>query len=536
MASLRSRLRFLLTTALVTYAATVAAQGIMAPDESIGPQGFGVTPLPHVSGVPVTPPVDALAAVSPQPMMLPEGNNFAVPNGAEFASLAPPAVPPAAPALADAAKAAAPAPTGDAAKVPDGVTWGDVKSKFSSWLSDSKANTYPNVTVNGVFQADAGFFDQDPQSILAHGDIQDGADFRRARLAAKAGITETVNAFFQMDFAFPGRPTFTDVWVEQTQLPLLGNFRVGQWKQPFSLEVVSSFRYTTFMERSLLFQAFTPFRHLGAGFYDHSENQNWTWAASGFRTGQDQFGDSISDNGGWGTAERLTHLFYYDEPAEGRYYLHGGLGHFFSTPPNHVFNFRTIPEIFIGENAPGAVGTSGQPIPGVLNGTPFFVATGPLALNNYNVLGAELLWVNGPLSLQSEAMATYANRINGDNLFFSGAYAQVGYFLTGEHRPYDRNAGAIDRVKPFTNFFRVGRGRDVCAGWGAWEVASRVSVIDLNDKDVRGGEMLDLTMGLNWYWNPFTKVVFNYIHAFNNNPTYGRNDTDIFAMRAQMDF
>lgn len=449
-----------------------------------------------------------------------------------------PFAPPAAPGAPEAAKAPAPAaaPTGDAVKVPEGATWGDVKQKFSGWLSDSKANTYPSVTVNGVFQADAGFFSQDEESRLAHGNIQDGADFRRARLSAKGAVTETVNYMFQMDFAFFGRPTFTDVWVEQTQLPVLGNFRIGQWKQPFSLEVVSSFRYTTFMERSVLFQPFTPFRHLGAGFYDHSENLNWTWAASGFRSGQDQFGDSISDVGGWGTAERLTHLLYYDEPAEGRYYLHTGMGHFFSRPPRDLFNFRTIPEIYIGENAPGVVGTSGQAATGAFDGTPFFVATGPLRLNNYNVVGAELLWVNGPWSLQSEAMATFANRIDGENLFFSGAYAQVGYFLTGEHRPYDRNLGQIDRVKPFTNFFRVGRGADACAGWGAWELASRVSVIDLNDKDVRGGELLDLTMGLNWYWNPFTKVVFNYIHAFNNNPTYGRNDTDIFAMRAQVDF
>ncbi len=86
-----------------------------------------------------------------------------------------------------------------------------------------------------------------------------------------------MNAFMQMDFGFFGRPTFTDLWVEQTNVPVLGNVRVGQWKQPFGLEVVSSFRYTTFMERSSLFQPFTPFRHLGIGFYDHSEDLDTTW-------------------------------------------------------------------------------------------------------------------------------------------------------------------------------------------------------------------------------------------------------------------
>src|SRR2546430_8980010 len=80
------------------------------------------------------------------------------------------------------------------------------------------------------------------------------SDFRRARLAARAALGNNINAFMQFDFAFPGRPTFTDLWVEWTDLPVLGTVRVGQWKQPFSLEVVSSFRYTTFMERSSLFQ------------------------------------------------------------------------------------------------------------------------------------------------------------------------------------------------------------------------------------------------------------------------------------------
>jgi hypothetical protein len=85
----------------------------------------------------------------------------------------------------DPAKAPADVPTGDAAPVPEGTTWGDVKQRFSAWLSESKANTYPNASVNAVFQADVGFFSQDEESVLAHGHLQDGADFRRARLTAK---------------------------------------------------------------------------------------------------------------------------------------------------------------------------------------------------------------------------------------------------------------------------------------------------------------------------------------------------------------
>jgi hypothetical protein len=48
----------------------------------------------------------------------------------------------------------------------------------------------------------------------------------------------------------------------------------------------------------------------------------------------------------------------------------------FNAPPGQSVNFRTIPEFFVGANGPGAVGTSGQAVPGGSNGTPFFVATG----------------------------------------------------------------------------------------------------------------------------------------------------------------
>ena len=308
---------------------------------------------------------------------------------------------------------------------------------------------------------------------------------------------------------------------------------------------MSSFRYTTFMERSLLFQPFTPFRHLGAGIYDHSSDRRWTWAASGFRAGQDQFGGSISDSGGWATAERLTHLFYWAEPSNGRYYLHAGLGHFYSNPANNTVNFRTIPEIFIGDVGNDTqVGTSGQPTPGPNNGTPFFVQTGPLHVKNFNVAGTELLWVNGPCSLQSEAMVNFVEQFDAPNAVLPGVYAQVGYFLTGEHRPYDRVAGAVDRIQPFTNFFSVDTSEGRCTGLGAWEVAARFSYLNLDDENIRGGTLTDFTAGINWYWNAYTKMVFNYIHAWNDSATvnpatqqaFGNNDTDIYAARIQVDF
>jgi phosphate-selective porin OprO/OprP len=411
-----------------------------------------------------------------------------------------------------------------------------LQKAFKSFQDKAGEKKYPNISMNGVFQADSVWVHQDEDSLNEFGRIEDGAGFRRARLSAKGNITEHTNYMFQFDLGTGGigRPTITDIWVEETGVPVLGNVRVGQWKQPFSLEVVSSFRYTTFMERSVLFQAFTPFRRLGAGFYDHNDDLTMTWAASGFHSGQDQFGDTYTNDQGYGTSERVTFLPWWE--CEGTEYLHLGLGHFFNAPVNQTVNFRTIPEIFVGAQANGPVGSSGQAIPGALNGVPFFIATGNLSVNAYNVLGTELLWVEGPLSVQSEAMVNFVDQTGDEPTgVLAGVYAQVGYFLTGEHRPYDRKAGAIDRVIPNRNMKFCGDNGNGC-GYGAWEVAARFSYLDLSDENIQGGTLTDYTVGVNWFLNPYLKCVFNWIHAMPDSPAFPKSQTDFFGIRTQADF
>jgi phosphate-selective porin OprO and OprP len=373
--------------------------------------------------------------------------------------------------------------------------------------SESDAAKLPNLKFHGAFQADGVGFTQDDASREAYGRIESGADFRRARLGAQGAITDRMDYFFQMDFGFFGRPTFTDLWVDFKDLGPLGTLRVGQWKHPFSLEAVSSYRYTTFMERAGTFQAFVPFRHIGLGLYDHTEDLMSTWAVSYLRTGQDQFAGSLSTDGGNGIASRVTHLMWYGGQ-DGSEFLHLGLGYFLNSPPNGRIRVRSIPEIFVGEfsSLPGdSQGSSGVPVSTVIHGTPFFVDTGRLRdVRMLHTYGTEALLVHGPVSWQTEVMGQHLETASVGNAFLWGGYTQVGVFLTGEHRPYDRRAAAIDRVKPVRPVTKVG-------GIGAWEVAVRWSYVDLLDQQIRGGDMENVTFGVNWYVNAYCKCVFNYI-------------------------
>lgn len=402
---------------------------------------------------------------------------------------------------------------------------------------------YPTVTVNGFFQADVLWFGQDSENRASlkdplsvppfNGDILDGADFRRARLSAKGAVAENVNYFMQFDFGFFGRPTFTDVWAEVTHVPILGNVRVGQWKQPFGLEVVTSVRYQTFLERSVLFQSMDAFRHLGAGFYDWSEDEHTTWQFSVFRTRNDQFGNDIGDNGGWSTAGRITHLPWYEKNQDRLDYLHLGAAYWHGDPSQDLFRYATIPEAFVGEFSNNAPGTSRVGVPSTSQGTPPFVDTRAFFVHNFTHVGFEELWVRGPFSIQSEAALAHVDQFVGPNLFYWALYTQASYFLTGESRPYDRKAGALDRLVPLRPYIH----EDGCRqGPGAWEVAGRFSTIDLDSGNRNGGKLTDLTAGLNWYLNGYTKFQFNYIHAMLDHPTLGNSHADIVGMRCQVDF
>ena len=122
------------------------------------------------------------------------------------------------------------------------------------------ANTYPIIRLGGFSQLDNVFYSQDLNSRRTYGDMQDGTGFRRTRLQAYGSLTEQTNYIIEMDFAAAGRPSFFDVWGEQTDLGILGTVRIGQFRQPTTMDALTSVRHLEFMERSNAFQSQDPFR------------------------------------------------------------------------------------------------------------------------------------------------------------------------------------------------------------------------------------------------------------------------------------
>ena len=119
-------------------------------------------------------------------------------------------------------------------------------------------------------------------------------------------------------------------------------------------------------------------------------------------------------------------------------------------------------------------------------------------------------------------------------------YVQASYFLTGERM------ASRGRVKPLRSFdLRQGR-----FGPGAWEVFARYADLSLGPQVFSAGladpndwtNQLFLTdLGVNWYWNAYVRVMFDWQHAGFGSPVLDRpggfaRTSDLFMLRFQVWF
>ena len=398
----------------------------------------------------------------------------------------------------------------------------------------------PSLVFSGQVQADEVWFGQDAASRADVGDLQDGVQFRRLRIGARGTSFEVLEYSLGVDFALANQPSFLDNYVEWKQLPWLQNIRAGHYFEPFSLERVTQNRNNTFMERSLV-DTIAPARNMGVMTYGNTENELATWAIGTFRTNSDNTGNDTFDSG-QALTMRGTWLPWWDEPSDGRFYMHLGAAYSYRKAFQDQVRFRNTPEIRKQQPASN-FGPVGPPSPSnYINGAPgpfapIFVDTGNIKADHFQLFDPEFALILGPLSLQSEYAFAFVDQPSGEPLFFNAYMAQVSYFLTGEHRPYDRKQGIHKRLEPFEDFFRVRtKSQGVQTGLGAWEVAARFSNIVLNDKNVQGNNLTDFTIGLNWYLNPYTRWKFNYIRAFLEDERKGNSLTDAYGMRIDFDF
>ncbi len=296
----------------------------------------------------------------------------------------------------------------------------------------------PTAKLTGFFQLDMGYYGQDAANVLTLGDIEDSLGFRRARLAAKGRVTENTEYILEFDIA-QAQARFVDVWMQFNKTKF-GNIRIGRFRQPYGMSELTSVRELPFLERPLTF-ALSPFRQTGVMLFDHSKDENRTWAIAGYRYLSDNFGNVYSD-GGYGLSTRLTALpiSWGDER-----HFHVGVDYSVSSPGRGQVLFVSTNEFFGAQNPNiGLASLSVLPIVGV----PPFVNTGRLDADLDQFFNVEMALALGRMAVQSETRWTQVEQTGGGTLTFPAAYLLTRFMLTGEKIPYSKSNGTFGRIEP----------------------------------------------------------------------------------------
>ncbi len=411
-----------------------------------------------------------------------------------------------------------------------------LRAYWKNGLRFDTADKNIRLKLGGRIMIDTAFYDDDDFQAagVPASNTEDGFEFRRLRLYNAGLLYDHVEYKLQLDFAGATGDgsgdgvDWKDVYIGLTNLDdcfgcLFPNIRVGHQFARVGLESHTSSKYITFMERSAAVNAFTPARKTGIALWDTFLGDRLGYNASFFSPTSNSVGNGDWDDG-YGISGRLWWVPWYECDCECKR-LQIGVS-YMSNDDLKGKRFRARPPTHM---------------------TSRFVDTGTISdVQSFTLLAADVAFVYGPFSLQGEYYTVDVDSVSTGNPTFTGWYGYASWFLTGECRAFKH--GTPTRTKPCCNLLS-----NDCSCWGAFELAARYESLDLQDAGIDGGEMTALTVGVNWYMNPNTRVMLNYFSAEVNGMPRGFdpdgaggvaagatafNDTTISGvqMRFQVDF
>ena len=430
-----------------------------------------------------------------------------------------------------------------------------LRSLWDKGLTEESAHKDFRVKVGGRTQIDSSAFSAapGPNQLPYEGGLDPGlsdtVNFRRARFRIEGRMYEVYDWAAEYDFVnqinvnnetYPTErdagplTAVTDLWLQVRQLPILGTVRIGNQKDPYGYEHLTSSRWLNFMERSYAQDAFEgPFNNgflPGIQILNSNEEGDIGWQVGVFKNTSNPFGFSNS-SGGSQTVGRLIYLPVFED--EGRKLVHLGISGRTLEPRRQYTQFTNGQPV--GDEVTAVRFRSRGDIrngpPGPLNS--IYADSGLLQGNWQNMIGLELVANNGPWSFQSEYFGSWLYNArttsvgglatngfqpkpgtNVGTVYYQSGYAEVLYFLTGESRTYSKIEYRFDRPIPHNNFYafrdRSARRNQWNISEGAWQVGARYNYLCLNDSGVNGGILNGMTLGLNWLLNPNARVYFNY--------------------------
>lgn len=299
-----------------------------------------------------------------------------------------------------------------------------------------------------------------------------------------------------------GYDTHLDKWLDvyyRRRVNADWTARVGQYKQPNSLEELTSTKNNDFISKSLTTNAFGVARRLGVELA--GTGAQWTLAGSVFAH-ELSTGLAVGNGAGLrGTYAPLADAFNT---------VHLGVSGIVMDTLGDRARVRVRPDADLANLR--------------------LVDTGDLRdATSLSTLGAEAAWLHGPLKLTGEYMRQTIQRDANANFDSDSWYASGIYNLTGEKFLYKQGIYST----PLPNQ----------PSSGLWQAALRYDAIHLDDGMVNGGKEANLTVGVNWYWRQNVKLLANYVKVNSDrlvrltgvpSAIAVNNDPDIIEMRVQI--
>lgn len=352
-----------------------------------------------------------------------------------------------------------------------------------------------SIRPRGRLQIDVG-------EVSAPGDSPLLGEVRRARLGVEGTLPRNLSYLFEVEFA-EGIAEITDALVVWRPSDAIA-FTAGHHKDFDSIEELTSDRFLSFLERAAFTDAFAFGRRVGVSAEWHRRDVLVQFGL---------FGDNLRELDEADDAFSLDGRVVY-APAVGDARLHVGLSGHWRDDGDRPRRGTTVRY-------------SVRPL---LHADDRRLVQTPRLLEEGNQrIGLELAVLRGPFHAVAEAQWLRIDTVAPDaEQVYSGGYAEIGWFLTGETRAY--RSGRWDRT-------RVRRPIET-GGFGAIQANLRVDRVDLDE----GGRQDALVAGLIWIPTDYVRFLVNYAHLWLDDaalPTPdGRRDyeADMIGARAQIDF
>lgn len=334
----------------------------------------------------------------------------------------------------------------------------------------------------GMLQVDRYAYDADGQ--LLDGDAGDGRDhdqgIRRAELVLEADGE-------QVDWEI-GYDVDDEEWLDVKlgwRFSQVQQITVGQFKQPDSLEELSSTSRNDFVSKAAITNAFAISRRLGV---------SWQFAQDTWSLTASAFGRELTEGGDRGNGFALRGGFAPLLTEDNILHLGVSLSRF--DTDEHPLAFSSEPQADFAEDILG---------------------TAPLVdAEHFSRLGLESFWVHGPLKLQAEWTRGQVRRAGREEFVARGGYASAVWNLSGQSWSYKRSGLP-----------------DLDDGVGLWQIGLRYDRLDLDHAGIGGGRMQALTAGINWYPAEHFKLMLDYVAVDSERQGVSDNPA-ILAARAQL--